>query len=77
MKTTPPAKALEHVFHAVFLQLLIGVFPAVVLPFFFHNGGVIVIPEQALGGIFAMLSVNTWLYLDRYKRSLAVSASGA
>jgi hypothetical protein len=76
MKTTPSKKALEHVYHAVFLQLFFSVFPALILPFLSAKGvPAILCDARTCTVAFAMLSVNTLIYLGRYERSLAAPTS--
>ena len=69
MKTVSPATALKHVYHAVYLQLLLGG-AAFFLP---HFGGQEVLSSLSANFAGALLvgsAINVLSYLARYEKAL-------
>jgi hypothetical protein len=76
MKSVSPATALKHVYHAVYLQLLLGG-AAFFLP---HFGGREVLSSLSsafAGALLVGSAINVLSYLARYKKSLSRAADDA
>ncbi len=74
MKTTPPSTALKHIYHAVYLQWLLGAFLAFVVPAVSHDGDKFLDVTPRSGGLLIFTGINIYCYVRRYEKALAEHA---
>ena len=79
-KSPIPSRALRHVYHAVYLQLLPGFMLsfiaaiASVEPHHLPMDENVRLGAQMIGGVLLFSGINIWLYLRRYEKALLAEA---
>jgi hypothetical protein len=75
MKPINPSTALKHIYHAVYLQWLVGAFLAFAVPFIPHEGDTVFGVTSGCGGMLIVAGINIYCYIRRYEKALAARAS--
>ena len=76
MKPLSSTTALKHVYHSVYLQILLGAVMAILIPAVAHRTEILPgIDARGTGGMMIFMGINVYCYLRRYEKTLAANAS--
>jgi hypothetical protein len=76
MKALSAAKALRHVYHAVYLQILFGAIMAFLIPAITQRNEILPgVDGRGTGSVMIFLGINVYCYLRRYEKALTASLS--